>query len=400
VNGEYYVSLAYKPLLANGQPVVVYPLQHFMQWGTPGDVAEYNIWSKAFRLLVAPVIEDSKAHGSLIVTMAGLGQRFANEGYELIKPLIPVSGMPMVAEFGEIDSTLFQFSLDGNSWTDGGFMKDDGIFPDALANDGIYSSSLPEFPSADLVYCRAAMIDSAVFSPCDGRALFLTESNSQIFINEVMTDNATVIADENGQYDDWIELWNAGGSPISLNGKFLSDDADEPYKFALPNVALTPGQHLIFWADNDEMFNRYHTNFSLSAGGETLKLYTKELNSPRLVDVVEIPEISEDFSYGRLTDGSAVWFTFENGKLIKKGENEFELQGEMTIRDVTKTIALKAELGGIEKDPWGNEKAGFSIDGKINRKDFGLVWNTVTESGGLLVSEDVRILAEVQLVKA
>ena len=221
------------------------------------------------------------------------------------------SGMVMVAAFGEIDSTLLQFSLDGNSWTDGGFMKDDGIFPDALANDGMYTSNLPEFPSADLVYCRAAMIDSAVFSPCDGRVLFLTESNSQIFINEVMTDNATVIADENGQYDDWIELWNAGGSPISLNGKFLSDDADEPYKFALPNVALTPGQHLIFWADNDEMFNRYHTNFSLSAGGETLKLYTKELNSPRLVDVVEIPEISEDFSYGRLNDGSAVWFTFE-----------------------------------------------------------------------------------------
>ena len=94
------------------------------------------------------------------------------------------------------------------------------------------------------------------------------------------------------------------------------------------------------------------------------------------------------------------WLTFENGRLEKKGENEFELKGEMTIRDVTKTVTLKAELGGIEKDPWGNEKAGFSIDGKINRKDFGLTWNTVTESGGLLVSEDVRILAEVQLVKA
>jgi hypothetical protein len=96
-----------------------------------------------------------------------------------------------------------------------------------------------------------------------------------------------------------------------LNGKFLSDDADEPYKFALPNVALTPGQHLLFWADNDELFNRYHTNFSLSASGETLRLYTKEMNSPRLVDVVEVPSLTEDFSYGRLTDGSAVWYTFE-----------------------------------------------------------------------------------------
>jgi NDP-sugar pyrophosphorylase family protein len=98
VGGEYYVSLAYKPLLANGQSVAVYPLQHFMQWGTPEDVAEYNTWSKAFRRLVAPFAGASNPKGSLIVPMAGLGQRFANEGYELTKPLIPVSGTPMVAQ--------------------------------------------------------------------------------------------------------------------------------------------------------------------------------------------------------------------------------------------------------------------------------------------------------------
>ncbi|PRC93970.1 sugar phosphate nucleotidyltransferase [Solimicrobium silvestre] len=98
VGGEYYVSLAYKPLLANNQSVAVYPLQHFMQWGTPEDVAEYNTWSMTFRRLVAPVKGEPKPHGSLIVPMAGLGQRFSNEGYELTKPLIPVSGMSMVAQ--------------------------------------------------------------------------------------------------------------------------------------------------------------------------------------------------------------------------------------------------------------------------------------------------------------
>ncbi|WP_295752208.1 sugar phosphate nucleotidyltransferase [Undibacterium sp.] len=98
VGGEYYVSLAYKPLLANNRSVAVYPLQHFMQWGTPEDVAEYNAWSKAFRRLVAPENWVCPSKGALIVPMAGLGQRFANEGYELTKPLIPVSGMPMVAQ--------------------------------------------------------------------------------------------------------------------------------------------------------------------------------------------------------------------------------------------------------------------------------------------------------------
>jgi NDP-sugar pyrophosphorylase family protein len=98
VGGEYYVSLAYKPLLANNQPVAVYPLQHFMQWGTPEDIAEYNTSSDAFRRLIAPAPEEPKRQGSVIVLMAGLGQRFANEGYTLTKPLIPVSGLPMVAQ--------------------------------------------------------------------------------------------------------------------------------------------------------------------------------------------------------------------------------------------------------------------------------------------------------------
>ncbi len=98
VDGEYYVSLAYKSLLANNQPVAVYSLQHFMQWGTPEDVAEYNTWSKVFRQLIALPASESMPKGALVLPMAGLGQRFANEGYALTKPLIPVSGLPMVAQ--------------------------------------------------------------------------------------------------------------------------------------------------------------------------------------------------------------------------------------------------------------------------------------------------------------
>jgi choline kinase len=98
VEGEYYVSLAYKPLLANKKPVAVYPLQHFMQWGTPEDVAEYNIWSDSFRRLIATSPSNNFPRGALVVPMAGLGQRFADEGYSLTKPLIRVSGLPMVIQ--------------------------------------------------------------------------------------------------------------------------------------------------------------------------------------------------------------------------------------------------------------------------------------------------------------
>ncbi len=94
VGGEFYVSLVYKKLLADGDPVAVYPLQHFMQWGTPDDLAEYNMWSRAFRGLPAERVRNQNPSGTLILPMAGLGQRFADEGYELTKPLIAVCQWP------------------------------------------------------------------------------------------------------------------------------------------------------------------------------------------------------------------------------------------------------------------------------------------------------------------
>lgn len=98
VNGEYYMSLAYKALLSTHHPVAVYPLQHFMQWGTPDDLAEYKGWSEAFKRLIEIEPTPPIPSGSLVIPMAGLGQRFVKEGYNITKPLIPVSGKPMVTQ--------------------------------------------------------------------------------------------------------------------------------------------------------------------------------------------------------------------------------------------------------------------------------------------------------------
>jgi polyisoprenoid-binding protein YceI len=84
----------------------------------------------------------------------------------------------------------------------------------------------------------------------------------------------------------------------------------------------------------------------------------------------------------------------------KVGEDEFTLTGDLTIRGVTKPVTLKGEFGGIGQDPWGNTKAGFTVSGKFNRKDFGLTWNAALETGGVLVSDEVKVNAEIQLVKA
>ena len=96
VGGEFYVSLAYKPLLEKHLLIAVYPIQHFMQWGTPEDLAEYLVWSDAFVGLIKQSADSHEQNGALIMPMAGLGQRFMSEGYQITKPLIPISGMPMV----------------------------------------------------------------------------------------------------------------------------------------------------------------------------------------------------------------------------------------------------------------------------------------------------------------
>ncbi|MFZ5552559.1 MAG: YceI family protein [Bacteroidota bacterium] len=90
---------------------------------------------------------------------------------------------------------------------------------------------------------------------------------------------------------------------------------------------------------------------------------------------------------------------FKSHSFQKNEDGNFILKGDLTIKGVTREVLLDVEFGGINKDPWGNEKAGFSVSGKINRKDWGLNWNAALETGGVLVSEEVKINAEVQLVR-
>ena len=97
VGNEYYVSMAYKPMMEDGLNVQVYELEYFMQWGAPTDLEEYQYWSDTFRAILAE--EDPPMHdGMLLLPMAGVGSRFVNEGYTIPKPLIQVSSLPMAVQ--------------------------------------------------------------------------------------------------------------------------------------------------------------------------------------------------------------------------------------------------------------------------------------------------------------
>ncbi|WP_231490644.1 YceI family protein [Pedobacter sp. Leaf170] len=144
-----------------------------------------------------------------------------------------------------------------------------------------------------------------------------------------------------------------------------------------------------------------------------LKSFTAELTSEG--DEFERAEISFNGDISSLDTGntdrdnhlkSADFFdaeqfpamSFKSSSMEKDGD-DYILKGDLTIKGETKPVKLTAEFGGIATDPWGNTKAGFTLSGKINRNDFGLTWNAALETGGVMVSEEVRILGELQFVK-
>lgn len=90
---------------------------------------------------------------------------------------------------------------------------------------------------------------------------------------------------------------------------------------------------------------------------------------------------------------------FEGKDFEKVSDNEYKLHGELTIRGTTKPTTVNVEFGGIVVDPYNQTKAGFTVTGKVNRKDYGLTWSAVTEAGSVVVSDEIRLNAEIQLVK-
>mgnify|MGYP003552276873 FL=1 len=90
--------------------------------------------------------------------------------------------------------------------------------------------------------------------------------------------------------------------------------------------------------------------------------------------------------------------TFKASSFTKDGD-DYEITGDLSIKEVTKPVKFHVEFSGLMKDPWGNTKAGLNIYGKINRKDWGLNWNSALETGGVLVGEEVKLNIELQLIK-
>ena len=139
---------------------------------------------------------------------------------------------------------------------------------------------------------------------------FVPTMQSQVVINEVLSSNSTVLADENGSYEDWVELLNTGASSVNLNGYGLSDDADLPLKWTFPNVSIGAGQYLLVWCSDKNRRvpgSPLHTNFKISSEGEVVLLSTA---GGVFVNTSPETETLQNISIGRSPNGTGNFLFF------------------------------------------------------------------------------------------
>lgn len=163
-------------------------------------------------------------------------------------------------------------------------------------------------------------------------------------------------------------------------------------------------------AHSEIQFKVKHLVISTITGSFTQ--FTGTIDAPENFDTAKITfeaDINSISTNNEQRDGhlkSADFFDAENFPKLSfssinftKDGGEYILEGDLTIKGVSRKVKFAVEHNGVTQDSWGNIKAGFELIGKISRKDFGLTWNALTETGGAVVSDEVKLIASVQLLK-
>ena len=195
-------------------------------------------------------------------------------------------------------------------------MFDDGQHHDGTANDGIFGADIPGFDagtnvrfyieavSANVVHTVSYMPEGAEHDVYYYNVAVGSSNNTSVVINELMASNDNTIADNAGEYDDWIELYNTSSNTVDLSNWYITDKSDNLTKFTIPaGTQILGNDYLIIWADEDgsQGPNPIHANFKLSASGEMIMLLD---NSILLVDSVSFEMQTTDMSYARVPNGT------------------------------------------------------------------------------------------------
>lgn len=200
-------------------------------------------------------------------------------------------------------------------------MFDDGQHNDFAAGDGIFGAATTNYPAGTKVryYVEARSANAAraaAFAPARAenetfsyRVAVTTASNSPVVINELMAANTSTLADPQGEFDDWIELRNLTDQPVNLTGRYLSDEPNNPRKWAFPAGTILPADgYLVVWCDEDGLATSgLHASFKLSASGETIFLTDTDANANAILDSITYGTLATDAAYGRTTADADTW---------------------------------------------------------------------------------------------
>lgn len=166
---------------------------------------------------------------------------------------------------------------------------------------------------ADSLYYQLVWEDQGgTTTPLNWRISLPTRDPPQLFINEFLANNTEVNCDETGEYEDWLEIYNAGPGTAQLGGLYLTDDLTVTTKWALPDYQLEAGDHLLVWCDADPLDGPFHATFKLSASGEAIGLFGSSAQGCPLLDSIVFGPQTADVSFGRQIDGAMDWVFFDS----------------------------------------------------------------------------------------
>ena len=188
-------------------------------------------------------------------------------------------------------------------------MYDDGAHNDGSAGDNVYGVDYTITNDYTQYYVYAENNNIGAFSPARAQhefytvnALYITLPVGDLVINELMADNETIVMDQDGEYDDWIELYNNTNEILNLDGLYLSDDQDDLLQWEFPDgLTLAPDSYLIIWCDKDLDQEGLHADVKFSAGGESAILSYAD---GTIIENIEFGEQDVDMSYSRIPNGT------------------------------------------------------------------------------------------------
>lgn len=309
----------------------------------------------------------------------------------------PNSEVIFNAEVNDVSEVYLAYRSNSYGFFTKTLMYDDGSHNDGQAGDGIYGIDVVVGSTNLQYYIYAENQDASAFSPVRAEYEFYEISiTAELVINEFMADNESAVADQDGEYDDWIELYNNSDIDINLLGYYLSDDAAEPDKWMFPDTIIAGGGYLIIWADKDTDQDGLHADIKLSASGESVVLSDNNLV---LIDLTNYLQQKADTTTGRFVNGTGDFiemlptFGAENTDLltgldvVNNNILTFDLKQNYpnpftTVTNIDFVLTEKSNVTLSVYNMLGNNIATI-VDAELPASNHSFSWDASNVNGGL-----------------